>query len=175
MVVSTDSIFAAMNKSTVLHILSFLGYQDNSKFANTCKNYFALAKTNELWKPLVFLQWETMSHSVPVPSYYEFFKRRTMSQRTKPTDPLIENCMQWEFECPATLDKFTRTALAGVDFCSVCQKNVYLVHNMDQLKEKVAANQCVGIDFDKTVIGARTRPRVRMMGRMRRTPLLSTR
>jgi hypothetical protein len=45
--------------------------------------------------------------------------------------------MKWEFECPATLDKLYRTLDPNVDHCLVCKKDVHLVHNMDQLKEKV--------------------------------------
>jgi len=163
-----NACLGAINETTVLHILSFLTHTQLTNFSATCKNYFRLSKCNQLWKLLLWRKWETVSHDVPITSYYEFFKSRTKMLQQSPNkkNNLIENCMEWEFECPATLDKLTRTLDPNVDHCSVCKKDVHLVHSMDQLKEKVAAKNCVAIDFDNQQIKARTRPVLRTMGMM---------
>eukprot|EP00026_Physarum_polycephalum_P022233 Phypoly_transcript_26125.p1 GENE.Phypoly_transcript_26125~~Phypoly_transcript_26125.p1 ORF type:complete len:142 (+),score=16.67 Phypoly_transcript_26125:28-426(+) len=51
-----------------------------------------------------------------------------------------------------------RTEEHDVDFYRVCSKNVYLVHNMAELKERVAAKQCVAINFDRTAKYKTERP-----------------
>eukprot|EP00026_Physarum_polycephalum_P003253 Phypoly_transcript_03263.p1 GENE.Phypoly_transcript_03263~~Phypoly_transcript_03263.p1 ORF type:complete len:343 (+),score=40.18 Phypoly_transcript_03263:1242-2270(+) len=146
---------STINEPTVMQILSFCSPESVVQFSMTNKRNFQIAKSNQFWEPLVFQRWETVSKDIPIPSFYEFFKRRTIKQAKAPLDPLIENCVQWEFQCPATLDKFQRTSENYVDFCTVCTKNVYLVHNMEDLQKRVAEQQCVAIDFDRFVTGSR--------------------
>eukprot|EP00026_Physarum_polycephalum_P008877 Phypoly_transcript_08980.p1 GENE.Phypoly_transcript_08980~~Phypoly_transcript_08980.p1 ORF type:complete len:330 (+),score=50.53 Phypoly_transcript_08980:162-1151(+) len=138
-----------INEPTLMRILSFCTPESVVKFSMTNKRNFQITKSNQIWEPLVFQKWETVSKDVPISSFYEFFKRRTIKQATAPRDPLIENCLQWEFKCPATLNKFLRTRENYMDFCTVCEKNVYLVHNMEDLQKRVGA---VAIDFASFII-----------------------
>eukprot|EP00026_Physarum_polycephalum_P010606 Phypoly_transcript_10773.p1 GENE.Phypoly_transcript_10773~~Phypoly_transcript_10773.p1 ORF type:complete len:355 (+),score=37.65 Phypoly_transcript_10773:139-1203(+) len=147
--------FTTMTEPTLLHVLSFLTPGNLLTFANTNKRYFQISKSNQIWKSLVFGTWETVSPTVPIPRYYEFFKKRTIKEAQDSSGPLIENCPKWEFLCPASLDKFGRTADPKIDYCAVCEKHVYLVHNMEELKAKVASKQCVAIDFDCLVFDQR--------------------
>lgn len=66
---------------------------------------------------------------------------------------------EWKLQCPVLSDK-----LKYIDdttkYCTVCKKNVYQVHNVKDLKEKVANKECVsmviysGLDyFPKRVRG----------------------
>jgi len=66
----------------------------------------------------------------------------------------IENCT-WELKCPVALSAIIRTDEENVDYCTVCNQNVYLVTTVAQLKDRVAQNQCVAIDFSKNVTNTR--------------------
>lgn len=164
-----DPCLSAMIDTTVMNIMSFLTPNLLANFGRVCKEYYKLSKGNQIWKPLVTREWQTVSPDVPINSYYEFFKQRKANLAGGGQKILIENCLKWEFQCPATLDKLSRTPNPEVDHCSVCKKDVYLVHNMSELKEKVAAKQCVAIDFMDTEKTKRdwARKQPRIMGRMR--------
>jgi hypothetical protein len=89
------------------------------------------------------------------------FKLPASSSRTK-TDPSPEHTLQsvglpkgmrWRKKCPISLDRLSRTAEVGVDFCSVCQKNVYLSQTLEELQSHVAQKHCVV--FSPTLVVAR--------------------
>jgi len=74
-------------------------------------------------------------------------------------DEFIENC-RWELKCPVAISKIQRTASPNVDYCTVCNQNVYLVTNTEQLKDRVAQKQCVVIDFESSISQHRTSSRM---------------
>lgn len=62
--------------------------------------------------------------------------RKTNVVRHNP-DPVIENCDQWEFLCPIKPNMLQLTANPEVFHCKDCKKDVHLVHNYEQLDQKV--------------------------------------
>jgi len=119
----------------------------------------------------VHARWSTISPYITVQSYYLFYQRRYMAlkqkrpQKKQPDPLLLENCENWEFLCPVTLDKLQRTSDRTVDYCTVCKENVYLVENMKDLQKRAKAKQCVAIDFDGAETDRRT-PSVNFRGKI---------
>jgi len=144
---NTSGKLAILGEDTLYHILSFMDSTNINKFSQTNKVFCRMSRSDKIWKPLVMKKWPTVSTNIKISSYYSFYKKRYIAVG-KTNKTLIENCMDWEFACPVALDKLQRTADREVDFCTVCKKNVYLVHNVEQLKEKVTEHKCVAIDFD---------------------------
>eukprot|EP00026_Physarum_polycephalum_P005475 Phypoly_transcript_05510.p1 GENE.Phypoly_transcript_05510~~Phypoly_transcript_05510.p1 ORF type:complete len:133 (+),score=17.71 Phypoly_transcript_05510:1437-1835(+) len=132
-----------------MHILSFLSQVAIIQFSQTSKRHFQLSRTNLIWKHLVETKWDIGNLPVSIPSYYEFFKKRTTKETKALRDPVMGTGMEWEFQCPATMDKFAPTTDKNVNYCSVCKEKVYVVHNVEELNKRARANQCVSIRFDR--------------------------
>uniref|UniRef100_A0A7S2XB18 Uncharacterized protein n=1 Tax=Lotharella oceanica TaxID=641309 RepID=A0A7S2XB18_9EUKA len=66
---------------------------------------------------------------------------------------------KWDFKCPVALSKISTTRDHKVDYCSVCKQNVYVVQTEEELKSHVSKGNCVALDFDKTILASRQRPR----------------
>merc|ERR1712000_446891 len=53
---------------------------------------------------------------------------------------------EWEFKCPVVASLLQQTEDPTVDFCKVCNKNVYLVSTRQELHEHVEQGHCVAFD-----------------------------
>jgi len=141
----------------ILHrIASFMQLGNLLTFSKCNKFLYNICRSNDIWKPIVHARWPTVSPYITVKSYYLFYQRRHKIMSEVKKSILVENCENWEFLCPLTLDRLQRTNDRGVDYCSVCNQNVYLVHNLGQLRQRAEAKQCVSIDFQKTEYRRRT-------------------
>jgi len=76
----------------------------------------------------------------------------------------IENCaLEFEFKCPLTLASLHRTGADDIDYCSVCNRKVYICDDLEDLHAKVANKECVA--FDSGLL-RRRRTRHVVMGRL---------
>lgn len=157
-----------LNDELLLHIFSYLTPFRVLRASRVCKEFYRISKSNQIWKPLVLQKWKHVGPKVPINSFYEFYKHRTKNLLPASFNEkvLVENCFEWEFQCPAVLSKMTRTSDPETDFCSVCNKNVYLVHNIEDLHQRVAAKQCVALDFQNKTKDSRIVDYTQLRGRI---------
>eukprot|EP01111_Echinosteliopsis_oligospora_P011636 TRINITY_DN3885_c0_g1_i4.p1 TRINITY_DN3885_c0_g1~~TRINITY_DN3885_c0_g1_i4.p1 ORF type:complete len:369 (+),score=62.52 TRINITY_DN3885_c0_g1_i4:355-1461(+) len=144
-------------------ILSYLlpNTLDNTVQVN--KKFKGLSCNDELWKIATQNRWPLLQVSFSISNWRKFYKRRANAAK-KSKRKLIDNCEQWEFKCPLSIDLLERTDDPNIDYCSVCQKEVHLVTDIEELDKKSKAGLCVIADLDKKEKSLR-RPRVVMMGR----------
>ena len=79
-----------------------------------------------------------MNLQTPGWPFFSFFRHKVQKGIYRPH--AIDNCFEWEFKCPMEMGQLKRTDDDNVDFCPKCKKNVYLVHDTEELGEKVCQN-----------------------------------
>jgi hypothetical protein len=67
---------------------------------------------------------------------YRAFKMAPVNPHRRQQVP-IENCVQWEFKCPMSLDQLQGTEDREKYWCRKCNKAVYMVHDMEELNIRV--------------------------------------
>jgi len=122
--------------------------------------------SNEIWWPLVEVRWPNTVQLPKLKSWRRFYIRRHNIQNGSSSYHAVDNCFEWEFRCPMELSKLQQTRDSNIDFCPSCQKNVYIVHDKQELTQKVSQGMCVVIDFDWEINKSRTSRM--MMGGIRR-------
>jgi hypothetical protein len=85
------------------------------------------------------------------------------AEASKPVagDPLsLPRGLRWRKKCPLSHDKLQRTGEVDVDHCAVCNKSVYLVRTIEELRAKAAERKCVS--FSRTLVDARIKDEMSM-------------
>lgn len=157
----------------VLQDFSVESMRDVAPLAVVCKRFLQLLtkdrSANAMWKRLATARWVFVEVAEPVESWLIYSQRRAVALAESPSGVGVANCLQWQFKCPISLEKLSRTADAKVDFCSECKEHVYLCETIEDLGKHVALSHCVAYVPPETKQKLpRFQIRRRLMGMMRR-------
>jgi hypothetical protein len=160
-----------------------------------------ITNSNHIWEILCKYKWKHISSIANPDSWLMFYRKRLERLKTSYTKESvipIENCLagyelqskvkkptlndystgrlptglEWSFECPVALNRLQKTTDDTIDICEICNKNVYLVKNEQELRERVDKKQCVAF-AEEDIIGGRKEAKERRamkMGEIRALP-----
>jgi len=142
-------------------LICIFEYLDNFKTlyscARVCKNWCSLItskKIDSAWRASAFKRFPKMLEFNMAYGHitnWRVWLSKRLSLVTNSYDSaqevFIENCYEWEFLCPIASNQLHHVDNT-TDFCSHCNKSVYIVSTPSDLELKVLAGQCVTIDFD---------------------------
>jgi uncharacterized protein (TIGR02996 family) len=77
----------------------------------------------------------------------ELSERSDVAWRTLVARPLIEGCLELEFQCPKDWGSLTPTSESDVRHCSACEMPVYYCVDVPQARLHAKRGECVALDL----------------------------
>ena len=66
--------------------------------------------------------------------------------KENPSQPIVNCTVQFEFQCPRQWKKLEPTGSGDIRYCTVCSKNVYFCHTIDQVQKNALLGNCIAVD-----------------------------
>jgi hypothetical protein len=102
-----------------------------------------MPKNDRLWRRLYYAKFPNQNPELKVKLWSIFFKQRAQAMKSVSDPHPIENC-NLAFKCPLILENFKNLSPdATKTFCDTCQKDVYIVASIEQLKQYASVGRCV--------------------------------
>jgi hypothetical protein len=119
----------------------------NAAFALLCVSLIdkkcrqIVADNNVIWKKIYMESYPEQNPNLKMQSWAKFFKARYEITKTMPLDNPIENC-DFGYKCPLMISQLEYTS-DTVRHCNKCEKDVFVVQSIEQLRQYVQLGRCV--------------------------------
>merc|ERR1711907_196520 len=140
---------------------------EHARLRRVCQRFRELLADGAFFHAYALRTWPLIQNAESIQSWERFVQRRHQSLRSIGPDTPIENCLQWEYECPIAVSQLQRsTTNPKADFCNKCNENVYLCNSIEEIASHVSQKHCVAFDPEGTFSGRPLRRAYAMMGRV---------